>query len=99
VCVANFPAGTPMGFCQTSSKTFSLPDGTTTSQSLVNIQRKVSRTDQTAPTNTLTEAGGNSYALCDLSLPPGYGAGYNITLYAQSVFVHIPTSTSPEPDA
>jgi hypothetical protein len=87
------PVGTIVCGAGTTSHTYNLPDGSTTSQKLVNIQLASGRTQTSEPTRTADGYSVDPLEGQSCSLP---GAGtYAITV--SGAFADIPTSTSPGP--
>lgn len=89
------PPGTVMCVpAQTSTHTFSLPDGSTTTQRLTTIQRRTERTDQSRPSDDVTDPftqDANDGNACVFTAVPG--ATYVVTTAYQ--FFDLPTSLTP----
>ncbi len=82
---------------QTPPNTYTLPDGTSTSQNLVAIQQKVGLTDLSAPTANKPEVGGNGTDVQANCTVPITGAAYTMVLHVVAQFADIPDSLTPGP--
>ena len=102
---ADIPAGTVICVVgPTQSNTYKLPNGTTTTQSLINIQEKSGLTDSTVPAfnfgpklvnvlaNAQNAAGSGNKADGTCTLPNAFGL-YQVQVQTQ--FADIPTSATP----